>query len=80
MCDARHIILLFYGVELSQGDEENQRKEMITMIEKTITKDASRFIAIVTVLFMMLVVIYQTTSSHRDLGTDLNIVFANFKK
>ncbi len=50
------------------------------MTEKTIEKDASRLIALLTVLFMMLVVIYQTTSSHRDLGTDLNIVFANFKK
>ncbi len=49
------------------------------MKERAIVKNMSLLTAILTIFFMVLVVIYQTTSSHRDLATDLTIAFSDYK-
>ena len=50
------------------------------MKERTILKNISLTTAILLVIFMVLVVIYQTTSSHQDLAADLTIAFSALKK
>jgi hypothetical protein len=49
------------------------------MIERAIVKNMSLLTAILTIFFMLLVVIYQKTTDHRDLATDLTIAFADYK-
>jgi len=49
------------------------------MTERAIAKNMSLLTAILTITFMVLVVIYQATCSHRDLAADLTIAFSDYK-
>jgi len=49
------------------------------MTRKAIVKNISLLTLVLTILFMVLVVIYQITASHRDLADDLNNSFAKMK-
>lgn len=48
--------------------------------KKAIIKDISLSAAILTIIFMILVIIYQMTAGNRDLANDLNTVFSSVKK
>lgn len=47
--------------------------------KKALVKDITLLTAILTIFFLILVVIYETTASQRDLAADLSFVFSNYK-
>jgi len=49
-------------------------------MQRDIEKNMRLTTAILTIVFLTLVVIYQLTSNHRDLAADLTTVFTQYQK